>query len=175
MRGWTDLSTIEPIETERLRLCVPAERHFEPFAAMMADEESARFIGGARGRTDSWRTFAMILGHWTLRGYGLYAVEDRASGTFMGRIGLLYPDGWPALELGYALARPFWRKGHAREACIAVMEREVRRLSPERLVSIIADDNELSQKLARSLGAVPAESMTFNGTPVTLHEYDLSR
>ena len=43
----------------------------------------------------------MIIGHWELRGFGLWAVEERASGAFLGRIGCFEPEGWPGFEIGY--------------------------------------------------------------------------
>ena len=170
-----DLARVPVIESDRLRLRLPALGHLDAFAAMMADEESARFIGGVRSRQDTFRLLAMIVGHWALLGFGLFAVEDRRTGVFMGRVGLLRPDGWPAMELAYGLHRPFWGKGYAGEACRAVMREELPRLRPDRLISIVADDNHRSRRLATRLGARPAEPMSFDGTPVTLFEYDLSR
>ncbi|MCB1968948.1 MAG: GNAT family N-acetyltransferase [Geminicoccaceae bacterium] len=169
-----DLTQAPVIVTPRLRLCLPAGDHLDEFATMMEDEETARFIGGVRNRTDAFRLLAGILGHWALLGFGLFAVEDRNSGAFMGRVGLLRPEGWPAMELAYGLHRPFWGKGYAEEACRAVLKHEVPKFAPGRLVSIIADENLASARLALRLGAQKREPMSFNGTPVTLYEYDLS-
>jgi hypothetical protein len=55
---------------------------------------------------------ALFIGHWQLRGYGWWAVEDRRTGDFLGRIGLYNPEGWPGIEIGWLLRRQAW--GHRR-------------------------------------------------------------
>ena len=67
-------------------------------------------------RADAWRQIAMIIGHWQLRGYGLWAVEERATGALVGRIGLFKPEGWPGFELGWMLRRDAWGQGYATRA-----------------------------------------------------------
>jgi RimJ/RimL family protein N-acetyltransferase len=52
-----------------------------------------------------------MLGHWSLLGYGMWALEDKASGVLVGRAGFIDPPGWPGFELGWLLARPHWGKG----------------------------------------------------------------
>jgi RimJ/RimL family protein N-acetyltransferase len=87
-----------PLETERLRLRMFRETDLDAHAAMSADPEVMRYLGATGEpltRLDAWRQMAMFLGHWQLRGYGVWAVEERASGTFVGRIGLFNPEGWP--------------------------------------------------------------------------------
>src|SRR5690349_2295208 len=109
---------IPQLETERLRLTAFGERHFEAYASMLADASSTRFIGDGEplDRMNAWRSMAMLLGHWALRGYGMWAVELRHSGEFVGRVGLHYPEGWPDLELGWMLVPEHRRKGYATEA-----------------------------------------------------------
>ena len=81
---------------------------FEAYAAMIADAEVTRFLGAGRplSRLDAWWQLAMFAGHWALCGFGLWAVEERATGTFVRRVGCLEPEGWPGFELAYTLARP---------------------------------------------------------------------
>ena len=55
----------------------------------------------------------MMVGHWSLRGYGLWAAEERSSGVLVGRIGFWNPEGWPGFELGWMLRRSFWGQGYA--------------------------------------------------------------
>ena len=64
---------------------------------------------------------ALVLGHWQLRGFGLWAVEERATGMLAGRVGCWQPEGWPGLEIGWALRREFWGRGYATEAAQSVM------------------------------------------------------
>src|SRR5262252_4845118 len=104
------------LETDRLRLRMFDAGDINAYAEMCADPEVMRYLGGKTlSRLESWRHMAMILGHWTLRGYGLWAVEERATGRLIGRIGCNQPEGFPAFEIGYVLAREAWGKGYARE------------------------------------------------------------
>ena len=105
---------IPVIETERLRLSALAERHFEQYSAMLADPTSTRFVGDGQplDRMNAWRSMAMLIGHWALRGYGMWAVELKDSGEFIGRIGLMNPEGWPDLEVGWMLRPDFRHRWH---------------------------------------------------------------
>jgi hypothetical protein len=98
---------IPQLHTERLCLRGYEPRYFEPYAAMMADPEVTRYLGDGRpvSRADAWRQLAYLIGHWTLRGFGLWAVEERATGELIGRIGCLEPEGWPGFEIAYTLVR----------------------------------------------------------------------
>jgi len=64
---------------------------------------------------------AMLVGHWSLRGFGSWAVEERVTGNFLGRVGLHFPDGWPDREVNWAFARQYWGKGFAFEAAQATL------------------------------------------------------
>ncbi len=82
----------------------------DDFARISADAEVMRHVGGGAPatRAQAWRAMAMFTGHWILRGYGLWATEERATGRFIGRIGLWNPEGWPGLEVGWLLDRDLW-------------------------------------------------------------------
>ncbi|EIL94572.1 N-acetyltransferase GCN5 [Rhodanobacter sp. 115] len=85
---------IPVIETARLRLTALTERHFDDYAAMLGDPESTRWVGDGQplDRTNAWRSLAMLIGHWQLRGYGMWALELKESGEFIGRAGLFHPE-----------------------------------------------------------------------------------
>src|SRR5215472_5303191 len=95
------------LDTPRLRLRPPAESDFNDYASLCADAEVMRYVGdrGPLSREDAWRQLAMLIGHWALRGYGMWVVEELGSGAFVGRVGLHNPEGWPEREVGWALAR----------------------------------------------------------------------
>ena len=67
-----------------------------------------------------WRNAAIMAGHWALHGFGMFVVEEKASGTFVGRVGPVYPPGWPGFEVGWGIATEFRGKGYAVEAARAV-------------------------------------------------------
>jgi RimJ/RimL family protein N-acetyltransferase len=129
------------------------ETDFEPFAKMCADENVMRFLGGKPlDRLEAWRNFALHVGHWELRGYGHWAVEEKASGQFVGRLGFLYPVGWPAFEIGWTLAPQVWGKGYATEGARRALEYAFNELDKPHVISLIHPDNKSSIRVAERLG-----------------------
>ena len=141
------------LETERLILRQLQEKDFEIFAAHYADEAMAKYIGGLNNRDQAWRRMAMHIGHWKLRGFGYWAVEEKSSGCFVGSVGLWRSEGWPELELGYWVTRDAHGKGYATEAARAARRHAYNVLGAETLVSYIHPDNEPSKRVAERLGA----------------------
>jgi RimJ/RimL family protein N-acetyltransferase len=145
---------MERLETDRLIL-----RMFEPddlnaYAEMCADPEVMQYLGGIPlTRDEAWRNMAMVLGHWRLRGFGLWAVEERATKTLVGRVGCWQPEGWPGLELAWTLRRAFWGQGFATEAARAALAFAFDVLERTHVISLIHPDNEPSIRVARRIGA----------------------
>ena len=162
--------------TERLVMRAFTERDEEPYIAMMTDPEVARFLGDGRpfAPTDAWRQMAMFAGHWALRGFGMWAVEERASGALLGRVGFHEPAGWPGFELGYALGRAWWGHGYAREAGGAALAYARQTLGRDEIISVIRPDNARSIAVATALGATPAESIEFFGGLSVIYRYPRS-
>jgi RimJ/RimL family protein N-acetyltransferase len=130
------------------------EEDFEQYAAMMCEAEVTRYLGDGAplSRELAWRQLAMILGHWQLRGYGLWAVEELESGRLVGRVGFFNPEGWPGFELGWALGREFWGRGFATEAARRALEFAFEVLGREHVISLIRPDNVASVRVAERLG-----------------------
>ncbi len=114
-----------------------------------------RWIGRERplSRAESWRELAYLVGHWELRGYGQWLLEERATGELVGRAGLYFPEGWPGLEVGWTLARSRWGQGLATEAGRAAVDWAFSELGTDRVISLIAPDNHRSRRVAERLGA----------------------
>lgn len=141
---------------------------FEQHAAMSADPEVMRFLGGVVDSAQSWRSMALHCGHWALRGYGQWVVERKADATLLGRCGLWNPEGWPGLELGWKVARGAWGDGCATEAARAAMQWAFTELDAPRLISLIHPDNIASIRVAERLGLRPLREQTFDGQRVVV-------
>ena len=143
------------LETERLLLRPFRPADIDPYAEMCADSEVMEFLnatGSPISRADAWRQMAMYLGHWELRGFGTWAVEERGTGALVGRVGLHFPEGWPDRELGWTIARKFWGRGYASEAARAAIAHAFGTLGWTHLVSLIHPNNHRSARLAERLG-----------------------
>ena len=147
------------IETERLRLRALGPQDFAPLCAFYASERS-RFVGGLMDAEETWRMLATEIGHWTLRGYGRFAVEEKATGATVGVIGPWNPEGWPEPEIGWDLMNGFEGKGYATEAGRAALDYAYGTLGWKTAISLVADGNDGSAKVAQRLGAVADGTFT---------------
>jgi RimJ/RimL family protein N-acetyltransferase len=138
------------LETERLRAFRLSD--FDDYAAMCGDPEVTRYLMTRFSREQSWRHLAFLIGHWELRGFGMWAVEEKETGDFVGRIGFAEPEGWPGFELAWTLARRFWRRGYATEGARAALAHGFTVLRKDRVVSLIHPENQASIRLAERLG-----------------------
>ncbi len=161
------------LHTERLFLRQFLESDLDEYARMCANPEVMRYIGDGRtlGRDEAWRSMASALGHWVLRGFGLYACEEKATGRFVGRVGIINPEGWPGMEAGWLIGRDSWNRGFATEAATAVIRMAYESLGTTRLISLIRPENAASIRVAEKLGAVPEKTMTLMGAPALIYAY----
>ena len=142
------------LQTDRLLLRMFREGDFEPYAAMCADAEVMRYLADGKPLTagEAWRQMAMILGHWQLLGFGLWAVEERATGALVGRLGFFQPEGWPGFELGWMLRRASWGRGFATEGAARALAHAFTEMGRDRLISLIRPANRASIRVAERLG-----------------------
>ena len=160
----------EMIQTERLVLRMFRESDTDAYAEMLADPEVMRFLGGRPlPRAEAWRNMAMVLGHWHLRGYGFWAVEEKESGELVGRVGCWRPEGWPRLEVGWTLRRRFWGRGFATEAARASVAYAFEALDQTRVISLIAPENVNSIRVAERLGERPEGDWEVFGKKVIVY------
>ena len=146
----------ERIETPRLLLRPPEQADLDGWAALAADPESTRFLGGIRSRGAAWQSMAAEAGSWRMKGYGVYSLLDRATGAWLGRCGPHWPEGYPGLELGWALMPAYWGRGLAAEAAIAAIHAVFQGSALAEIFHLIDPANLRSIDLARRLGAVHA-------------------
>ena len=149
---------IPPLDTPRLMLRAFTQGDLDAYAAIMGDPDVARYIAPApMTRDESWRSMASSLGHWMLRGYGTWAVVVKATGEMVGRVGMINPEGWPALESGGTLGKAAWGKGYATEAAEAAIRYAFLTQPVDRLISCIDPENTSSQKVALRVGETKGE------------------
>jgi len=161
---------MEQLETERLRLRQFRESDLDAYAEMCGDPEVMKYLGsGPMDRAEAWRNMAMVLGHWRLRGYGLWAVEEREGGEFVGRVGCWRPEGWPGLEIAWTLRRAFWGRGYATEAGRASLDFAFNQLGQRRAISIIHGENDASIRVAKRLNMRLEGSGNLMGYPVLVY------
>lgn len=147
------LANTPTLDTSRLVLRAPSAEDWPAFRTF-AVSERARFVGGPLEADKAWRAFGHVIGHWVLRGWGMFVFAGREGGAPLGMAGPWCPHGWPEREIGWsvwdALAEG---KGLAAEAAAAARDHAFRALGWTTAVSYIAPENDRSIRLAERLGA----------------------
>jgi RimJ/RimL family protein N-acetyltransferase len=145
---------VPELQTERLTMRGFRNDDLDEMSAISADPEVTRWVGDDEGMTreETWRRIAYWVGHWELRGFGQWALIERETGRLVGRAGLLEPEAWPGIEVGWLVAREHWGRGFAPEAGRASMEWAREELGLTHIISLIEDANERSARVAEKLG-----------------------
>jgi RimJ/RimL family protein N-acetyltransferase len=172
--GLDALSAALALETARLRLRPFAETDLDALARIHADADTMRYIGEGKtlNRSETWRAIAGTLGHWLLRGYGMWGVELKGTHEFIGRVGFYYPDGWPGFELGWMITREHWGRGYATEGAQAALEYAFTTLKRERVISLIRPANLPSVRVAEKLGATLQGEVELSGALAKIYAID---
>lgn len=165
------------IETERLILRVIRLEDFDDYHAMSSDPETFRFSErGPMTTEETWSRVLRHVGHWAMLGYGMFAVEEKASGRFMGEVGLgefrrnLGPEFDQAPEASWTVAGWAQGRGFACEAARAALAWMEETFAVQRTVCLIHSGNEPSLRVAQRLGYSAFEEREYRGYPALLHE-----
>lgn len=97
-------------------------------------------------------------------GYGMWVLEEKASGKVIGRAGFECREGFDGFELGYMLGVDYQHKGYAYEACSAILSYGVNELGQKDYCSFVDKDNTASVRLCERLGFVSNGTVQFNET-----------
>ncbi|MFQ5567549.1 MAG: GNAT family N-acetyltransferase [Paracoccaceae bacterium] len=151
------MTAIPVINTERLTLRAPRVEDFEHYAAFFASDR-AELERGRCDRAGAWKEFSTVAGQWLLRGYGGFSIEDRATGDYLGEVGVFHEDSYPEPELGWMVVAAAEGRGIAHEAALAARGWAYRALGLTTLVSYIDSRNTRSIRLAERLGATRDDS-----------------
>jgi RimJ/RimL family protein N-acetyltransferase len=166
------------IETERLRLTGHTLTDAADSAALWADPQVVRFIGGRPFTEEEvWTRLLRYVGHWAVMGYGYWAIREKASGRFAGEIGFadfrrdLDPPFAGAPEIGWALCTWAHGEGFATEAAQRVLLWGAERFGPgARTVCMISPENLSSIRVAQKCGYEAFASTSYKGVPTILFE-----
>jgi RimJ/RimL family protein N-acetyltransferase len=168
------------IETERLRLRGHCPEDFAECAAMWADPDVTRYIGGKPlDEEEVWARVLRYVGHWSWLGFGYWVVEEKATGSFAGEMGFsdwkrdIEPSFQGVPELGWVLARRAHGKGYATEAvraAIAWGEANTKSARPEigKMVCIIHPEHARSIRVAEKSGFKEVLRTKYKGEPTVL-------
>ena len=163
------------LETERLRLRAFRGSDLDALAAMWADPEVVRFIGGhALSREDTWRRSLAACGQWPYTGWGYWIAELKSSAEIVGQLGFadFKRDMEPSLEgeaeLGYVFSPKVHGQGVAHEACSAALHWADANLKAASYPAIISPENAASIRLAERLGFERVPDGTYRGEPIAL-------
>jgi len=166
---------IPVIETARLRLRPYAIDDFPAYAAMWADPQVTRFIGGVPfSREAAWSRFLRHIGMWHFMGFGFFALEHRASGAFAGEAGFhemrraVTPSIEGTMEAGWALTAPMQGQGLAEEAMRGALGWAAEHGTGDRLACMIDPGNGGSLRVAQKLGFAEFARGSYNGNEALL-------
>lgn len=167
--------SIPVLETERLILRGHTRDDFDESLRLWADPDVTRFITGKPStREEVWSRLLRYVGHWAVLGFGYWAVEEKASGRFMGEVGFadfrreIEPslEGMP--EAGWVIASHAHGKGYATEAVRAAMAWGDQHFAAARTACIIAPENVPSIRVAEKCGYRELHRTAYKGSPTVM-------
>jgi RimJ/RimL family protein N-acetyltransferase len=160
------------LETPRLVLRPPVDADAAPLMEIHQNPDVMKYVligNPAAGILAAWRSIALMVGHWHLRGYGQWTVIDRADGHVIGRVGLWNPEGWPGLELGWVIRRERWGQGLATEAASTALQWTWDHVETDHVISLIQAGNERSIRVAEKLGERYERTEIVSGSPLQVY------
>jgi ribosomal-protein-alanine N-acetyltransferase len=167
----------EQVETARLVFVPWSDAYFDEFARICADGAVMRFI--SRGRPLSRREVESITHRthamWTQHGFGPWAAIEKASGRWVGRIGLNLLEEWPGpdrWEVGYELAPEFWGRGLATEGARRAIRFGWEETPLERIISVTVPEHAASRRVMEKCGLTMQDEVVWQGTNVVWYAID---
>ncbi len=176
--------TVAPLlKTERLTLRAHRVADFEQYCALWSDPDVTHFVlPRPSTREEVWSRLLRYAGHWTLLGFGYWAVEERATGIFVGDVGFAdyhreFDSPFAALpDLGWVLSPAMHGRGYATEAATAALAwAQTNILTFDEVSCILHLDNAASRRVAEKVGYLYRESTTYRDQPTLVFTQPLQR
>jgi RimJ/RimL family protein N-acetyltransferase len=163
------------LETERLVMRGWRDEDLDAYSEVIGHPDVYTVLGRTEDPSpaDVWREMAFLAGHWVLKGFGHWVLEERETGRIVGRAGLFHPPNWPALEVGWTVGREHWGKGYAPEAGRAACQWAHDVLGADHVVSLILPSNTRSIRVAEKLGETVEGSFRHAGLDHRVYGADL--
>jgi RimJ/RimL family protein N-acetyltransferase len=147
------MTTLPTLETARLRIRPLTMDDAEAYhRAIHGDDDVMRFLpsGTAMPLEHTQYLIGYFADHAEQFGFSFEAVIDKASGAFMGHVGLHQLSD--AVELGYALGKAYWGAGYATEAARAMMGWGFEALKLDSIIAVAYPQNTASRRVMERLG-----------------------
>jgi RimJ/RimL family protein N-acetyltransferase len=163
--------TIPTLTTERLILRGFRREDFAGVYALWSDPRTGRLMGmQPMSEEDCWAKFLRSFGAWQVNGFGFWAVEEKASGNFVGELGFLnakraIEPPLPVPEMGWSFSPSMQGRGYATEGVAAAIRWGEDHFGRARFSAIIAPENEPPLKLARKFGFAEVARTTYKDHP----------
>jgi RimJ/RimL family protein N-acetyltransferase len=159
--------TARILETERLIVREFVDSDLDPLAAMLGDAETMRFYDKRFSRDDALHWLEKSRARYKANGFGLWVLEERETGTFLGDCGLSVQvvEGEPHVEIGWHVVRDRWRQGLATEAAQAIRDHGFSNLGLKRIIALIQDINVPSRGVAEKIGMTVEREVTWANLP----------
>lgn len=167
----------EQVETARLLLVPWSDVYLDELARICADREVMSFISGGRplARDDVEVLTRRTLATWSEHGFGPWAAIEKASGRWVGRIGLNHLEEWPGpdrWEVGYELAPEFWGRGLATEGAKRAIRFGWEETPLERIISVTVPEHAASRRVMEKCGLTMKDEVVWKRTPVVWYAID---
>ncbi|GAA6146964.1 GNAT family N-acetyltransferase [Pseudooceanicola nitratireducens] len=150
--------TIPTFDTDRIRLRGAHPEDLDAIDGFFSSQAS-RYVGGPRARAESWEAMCAGVGHWALRGFGLWILTAKDSGDVIGVAGLQQPDGWPEAELIWVMFPEYTGQGLATEAVQGIRGFAARELGIKSPISLIYPEYRKVVDMAEAMGATRIEDV----------------
>ena len=151
-----DTVEIPILESERLNLVSPGVQHAALYGRFYTDADASALYGGPLTQAQAWSRLAQDIGHWQLRGFGVWVAETKESGEGVGTCGFWQGLNWPR-ELTWWLSPEARGSGYATEASMAV----IKRAYSGEVQTYMDDGNEAARKLVLRLGGKSIDRIPF--------------
>jgi len=169
--------TVPTLDTERLRLRSYRPNDLDACAAMFSHPDFTRYVASqAIPREEVWARILRYIGHWAVFGFGVWAIEEKATGQFAGEVGFsqlerdIVPPFGESPEAGWGLAPWSHGKGFAKEATAAIHRWWDAEFASRRTVCIIRPANVASVHIAETCGYRELHRVPFRGAPIIVFE-----